>query len=356
MVNFEKTQKMEMPETCYFGFKLEHSCLAIDAFDAYTRRSIHIKRDEDSLKQINDLSRMYRSLVALRSFAEEDDQGIISFTQKLGEGLYALFFNGLEDFLDTSRNLVFEQSMFLFPLELAFDGREFVGLKYATGNWIQKLSRRPQIRRRDVSHPIPKPYLVLLLGDENEAVGQVFSNETNPAVKCEVLRETQSENLLKQLRDQRYTVLHFACHGYFDKADPDHSFLILDQEKAGRSESALLTCSQIKSTHLTDTPLVFLNACHSGQIKENYLGFVGFADVLLESGATNCITTLWSVSDWSASSFAADFYARLLKGETLGQALREARVRCWEEKRDILTSLSYILFGDPASSIKSLSE
>src|SRR5258708_1594036 len=345
MAKFRKKQKMEAPKTCYLRFELERSCLVIYAFDPHTTRSKHVARGEDSIDKINDLSRMYRSLVALRSFAEENDQGVISFTQRLGKQLYALFFEGVEDFLDANSNLIIEHSMFLFPLELAFDGKEFVGLKYAIGNWVHKLGSMPKIEHQESSRPAPigDVDVVLLLGDENEAVCQVFSSKTNPFLKCEVLRKTRSENLLEQLRTQSYAVVHFACHGYFDEADLDHSFLILDQEKAGRTESALLTCNQIKHTHLTNAPLVFLNSCHSGQIKENYLGFVGFANVLLESGAANCITTSWSVSDRSASRFAADFYTRLLKGETIGQALRETRMKCWDENRDILTSLSYIL-------------
>jgi CHAT domain-containing protein len=352
MVKFREKQEMEIPRTCHLRFGLDQSSLDIQVFDSLTAHSKHITRGKNSIDKINDLSRMYRSLVVLRSFAEEEDRGIISFAQKLGEQLYALFFEGLEDFLDTSSNLVIEHSMFLLPLELAFDGKEFVGLKYSIGNWVQKLGSLQNKERQDISRSGSNAYIVLLLGDENEAVYRVFSSEANPLVKCDVLRKTRSDNLLRHLKKQSYAVVHLACHGYFDEADPDHSFLILDQDKAGRSESALLTCNQIKHTHLTNSPLVFLNACHSGEIKENSHGFVGFASVLLESGAANCITTLWSVSDLGASRFAVDFYARLLAGKPIGEALREARTRCWTERRDILTSLSYILFGDPTTSMK----
>src|SRR5258708_17170608 len=90
MAKFRKKQKMEAPKTCYLRFELERSCLVIYAFDPHTTRSKHVARGEDSIDKINDLSRMYRSLVALRSFAEENDQGVISFTQRLGKQLYAL--------------------------------------------------------------------------------------------------------------------------------------------------------------------------------------------------------------------------------------------------------------------------
>src|SRR5579859_992671 len=170
MVKFWEKQKMEVPRACHLRFELERSCLAIYAFDSQTTHSKYIKRGENSIDLINDLSRMYRSLVALRSFAEEGDLGIISFAQKLGEQLYALFFEGLEDILDSGSNLVIEHSLFLFPLELAFDGKEFVGLKYSIGNWVQKLGHMPKKEDQDISRSESNAYVVLLLGDVNEAV------------------------------------------------------------------------------------------------------------------------------------------------------------------------------------------
>src|SRR5438045_3709957 len=120
-----------MPRTCYIKFAFERSRLAISVSDPETKSSKSVIRGEDSVDQINQLSLMYRSLVAFRSFADENDQGVISIAEELGKQLYTLFFSGLEDFLEPYSNLLIEHSMFLLPLELAFDGKEFLGLKYA---------------------------------------------------------------------------------------------------------------------------------------------------------------------------------------------------------------------------------
>jgi hypothetical protein len=339
-----------MTRNCHIKFELEHSRLVISAFDQESGRSEQITRGVDSIERINQMSEMYRMLVARRSFADEDDLGVISTLEQLGEQLYVLFFSGLEDLLEPCSSLLLEHDMFLLPLELASNGQEFIGLKYAVGNWMRGFGRAPHIEPRESDAlEVSKDFRALFLGDENESVFDVFFRERVPI--CERMRSTWAEYLLEQLNSKRYDVLHFAGHGRFDETHPKLSFLVLDQERAGQDESALLRCDQLESARLYHT-LVVLNACQSGRVEENYLGFVGFVDSIFRSGATSCITTLWSISDKSATRFVVDFYTNLFRGAPIGEALRKARLKCWLEKRDVLTSFSYVLFGNPSRLIK----
>src|SRR5260370_23559148 len=107
--------EMNESEVCHITLTLEQSQLVISASypdGGHGKRSKRITRGKDSIDQINHLSRLYRSLVTLRSFAEEEDRGVISLAEKLGEQLYMLFFKGLEDFLEPGSTLIIEHSMF----------------------------------------------------------------------------------------------------------------------------------------------------------------------------------------------------------------------------------------------------
>ena len=63
-------------------------------------------------------------------------------------------------------------------------------------------------------------------------------------------------------------------------------------------------------------PLVFLNACHSGQVALSLTGLGGWADKFFrEARASAFVGTLWEVSD----ELAAEFAAELLFGPGRGQ-------------------------------------
>jgi CHAT domain-containing protein len=159
---------------------------------------------------------------------------------------------------------------------------------------------------------------------------------------------TGSENVLDRIAANDYSIIHFAGHGIYDESDPGRGFVVLDSERVGQNKSAVLSIGDIRAAKSTrGGPFVFVNACYSGVIDDRYQGFVGFAGPLLERGASGCVVTLWSISNSSASKFASSFYREALEGRPVGQALRSARLQCWEEQRDILTSLAYVLFGDP---------
>ena len=84
----------------------------------------------------------------------------------------------------------------------------------------------------------------------------------------------------------------------------------------------------------TRRPLVFLNACHSGQVALSLTGLGGWADKFFrEARASAFVGTLWEVSDDLAAEFARSFYTALADGKTLGAALREARLYIREQGR-----------------------
>lgn len=61
---------------------------------------------------------------------------------------------------------------------------------------------------------------------------------------------------------------------------------------------------------------------------------------------------MWEVTDDSAYFFAQSFYAALLRGETIGQAVLKARFRVREEFPESADWLAYTAFAHPNARLR----
>ena len=347
-----------MAKQAVITFELDGSRLRIRAESPHPA-ILELDRGSESIERINQLSESYRGLIARRSFAENDDTSVLLEVRRFGAEVYDLFFSGLEAALVSSTSLLLRHNTFFFPLELAHDGKEFLGFRYAIGNWLPKLQEEfPEQADKEVrssksaaeSIELPlgqSPRLrVFLLGLEEEPLSQVFQKTRD--VRCDALTTATIDKLYWQLKWHNYDVFHFSGHGWLNEDKPQESYLVLDER--GLQRESILRCNQLVRGHF-HTPLVFLNTCHSGRVGAGYRGFVDFATSFLQAGATGCIATLWSIDNRGAARFAAAFYEGLLHRLTVGEALRQARLACWVQPETLLTSLSYVLFGRPNSRI-----
>jgi len=172
-----------------------------------------------------------------------------------------------------------------------------------------------------------------------------------PGVRADLWQRRRIQNatdLLAALRQEKYQVLHYAGHAFYDEKDPEQSGLILNAE-----ETDLLTAQAI-SRQKTDLALVFINACESGTVL-NWGGPYhhsaiadGLADAFLRAEAVNYIGTFWPVHDDASATFAVEFYKAIVEGASLGLALRQARQAIlqnhgWAE----IVWAGYTLYGDP---------
>jgi hypothetical protein len=145
-------------------------------------------------------------------------------------------------------------------------------------------------------------------------------------------------------------LLHFACHGNFDADNPDNSRIRLAGGDFSPSQLDVRSRAGLTATK----PVVFLNACHSGEVGFDLTGLGGWAEKLLGWGASAFIGSLWEINGKLAAQFAQEFYNRLWgingfegKAQSLGQAFREARLAIKEVDEANPTWLAYVLYGDP---------
>lgn len=113
------------------------------------------------------------------------------------------------------------------------------------------------------------------------------------------------------------TVLHVACHGQYNKADPLLSGLML--------ADGPVTVEDLLDRGPAPAVLV-LSGCVTGMAKRKPGDeLVGLAQAALRNGTRSVIATLWEASDDSSAAFFEAFYDALLSGVTVSEAVTSAR-------------------------------
>ena len=219
--------------------------------------------------------------------------------------------------------------------ESAFFNEAFLGLQFA-------VARRMIARKLPAPKPRPeRPSLEMLViadprgdlrqaGGEADAIEDMFEEEPLVQVRVVAGDDASIGNVLDLLSSHRYDIVHYA--GHVDTHGAGEAALQLADGEL--TASYLLTASAPAGQTAADLPqIVFINGCSSGRLAEQVEAnprFVGewiasMAETFLTAGVGSYIGTLWDVADAAASRIASRFYAALLEGAAVGDALMSAR-------------------------------
>jgi hypothetical protein len=173
---------------------------------------------------------------------------------------------------------------------------------------------------------------------------EYFANLEQAGVEVGEPLATKSQ-VLQTMRSGEIKLLHLAAHGNFRVDNVNESPLLLENDEPLRpSELAGARVAGLRR----ERPLVFLNACHSGQIDFGLTGLGGWAEKLVgDIGVSAFIGSLWEVNDRLAADFAISFYDHLRAGQTLGAAFLAARQQIHTQQPANPTWLAYTLYADP---------
>jgi CHAT domain-containing protein len=197
------------------------------------------------------------------------------------------------------------------------------------GNGAARGAFETSLERGDASHFVRKSDLERLTRlpplrgarDEAEAIAAAFrANEKEG--KAEVLLGDQATEASVFDLAAKAKYLHFACHGIAEEyAGQSLSMLVLSQPpRVLPADDGLLKLGDLLHAwrgRLASCRLVVLSACRTNvgpTLRDEApqalpLGF-------LFAGAPAVISSLWAVDDASTKELMADFYSRLLAGET----------------------------------------
>lgn len=283
---------------------------------------------------------------------------------RLGSGLYSLLPLQMQEMIkENSGSLILDVNETSTPWELLFDGKDFISLKSALGKKlrssevprINKVPLKDKIRALLIGVPSPSDtsYLPLKHVEEEidelqKAFRKVAKIDFDPAVDVLFGEEAYLWEVQKRLSSDNYDIIHFAGHAIFTPDTREEGIVLHDGP---------LYAENIKTT-IGSSPLVFLNACHTGRSNDNYVD-AGYKGVFLSGtassfvigGATACIASLWEVGDAKAWRFGLDYYSELMSGVSVGEALRRSRLKEFQKENDDRLWASYVLFGDPTKRI-----
>lgn len=167
---------------------------------------------------------------------------------------------------------------------------------------------------------------------------EVTAVQQMPGLQVQLIKDKQT--LEQFLQTGQADVLHFACHGQFETQIPARSVVVLGNRTLHPDDLTAENRNFGRSQ-----PLVFLNACDSGRLGIGLTGLDGWAEAFLRANVGFFIGSVWRTKDDLACEFATTFYQRLQAGDTVGEAMRQAR-EAVKESGDA-TYLSYTLYANP---------
>jgi len=267
-----------------------------------------------------------------------------------------------------SVRLIVDSTTASFPWEMACfrprsgdAGVQRLGLeKKLTRQFRTMLSQPPgtmppleeEVRVLVVADPAPEPELQLRFARlEGRRVVDTLRQLSRPGCRITVesrigASECNLVEILKLILTGDFDVLHYAGHGEYDPSNPTAAGWILGRDQ-------VLTARDIFRARRVPR-LVFANACFSGVIHDGPAfesaeltrGTATVAQAFFERGVPNYVGSGWPVDDEQAGTFAAAFYERLFAGDTMREALKEARQRIFAEMVGS-TWGAYQHYGDP---------
>lgn len=179
---------------------------------------------------------------------------------------------------------------------------------------------------------------------ENERTGIIEIAEGRPV---EVI-EPRYDAVVEALCAGDFGVLHFSGHGNVHRDWGDGAWIELDGAPLRPRYVSGLARNLARSR-----PLVFFNGCHTAHNAEALAGVGGWPSRFLEAGAGGFLGTNWSVRTTAARHFARHVYEKLFTGETIGEAVRQARCRVRDDFPESATWLAYTLYADPLAKLGS---
>jgi len=319
---------------------------------------------EEYLGELSRIANISRSLSSLPK-ADEENQALIfqhlnlnTKLRQIGEAIFRQFFpEALQKFIrETNNTYLFfhiDPKLASVPLEILHDGAQFLWEKFFLGKSVKG-------QQSSLEAIVPKENLnLLIIADptedlewarkEGEALFEYLSaNFPEKKLNIELIggRSITKLTLLNALTNK--DLVHYSGHLHYSERPEENGWVLFDGK--------IIHAREVQKSG-AEPLLIFSNSCLSGRgrtLSESDANwYTNFAGSFIKSGKTNYIGTNWELPDSEPTlSFTLEFYDHLLKGETIGKALQQARLHARSNfTLNDLTWASYLLMGNPSSHI-----
>ncbi len=201
-------------------------------------------------------------------------------------------------------------------------------VKGKASNAVQ--SNQPQLRDVDLSDEnLVLPRLIATREEAAEIQKAAGANAFLLKQGFEVNR-----SLLESEELNRYGVVHFATHGFWDSTNPELSGIFLSRfNQQGKPLDGALRLSDIYNLQLPKE-LVVLSACETAVGKDiRGEGLIALTRGFMYAGAARVMASLWKVEDNATAEMMKVFYHHLLQDKmSPAAALRHAQIAMWQKE------------------------
>jgi tetratricopeptide (TPR) repeat protein len=248
--------------------------------------------------------------------------------------------------------LTIDEELISIPWELLYDGENFLCLKFNIGRLLHTGHMEPQPMYRSARSTLKMLILANPTADlhsayqEGLAIRNTFDSRRHQLSID--FKSTVIDTLYVKKNLGEYDIVHYAGHCEYDRQDPQNSGWILnDGRLTGRDILTMAESFPMPS-------LVFSNACQSAKdsdtlVADDYqMKTYGMAAAFLFSGVRHYIGAIQRIQDPVSLTYAREFYQMLRRGRSVGEAVRQSRMRLVRNHgMQSLYWASYLLYGNP---------
>jgi class 3 adenylate cyclase/CHAT domain-containing protein/Tfp pilus assembly protein PilF len=239
------------------------------------------------------------------------------------------------------------------PWELIHDGRQFLCRRFSMGRLVRT---RQEAIGAGRFRALAKPLKMLILADPRGDLKWAYKEGTEirdyidteiELINAALRTDNVTPDYIRE-RLRNFDLVHFAGHYDYDRQNPWHSCWRLKNGGLKGEDIGKMAGTGAMPT------LIFSNACQSARTDEWALSesiqdeIFGLANAFILAGVKHYVGTFWEILDEPSRRFALQFYQHLLKGLTIGEAVRQARLAVIQEYgEETIVWASYLLYGDP---------
>jgi tetratricopeptide (TPR) repeat protein len=248
--------------------------------------------------------------------------------------------------------LSLDEELISIPWEMLYDGNDFLALKFNLGRLIRTRHQESPPQYRSVSGKLK----MLILANPTDDLKSAYLEGINIKNQfdkrrdliCIDFKSTHIDTLYVKKNLREYDLVHFAGHCEYEKDNSKNTGWVL-------SDGRFTTEDILALGGTSSLPaLVFSNACHTACVAKNSIDLdyqektYSLASAFLFSGVRHYIGVIHKIEDLVSFAFAKEFYTEIIKGKSVGESMRLARLKLIEEYgiNSILWT-NYILYGDP---------
>jgi CHAT domain-containing protein/cytochrome c-type biogenesis protein CcmH/NrfG len=238
------------------------------------------------------------------------------------------------------------------PWELLNDGHQFLCQRFSMGRLVKTRQPIPGARSRILARPLR---MLILADPEGDLKGAYkegiqirnYLDLEKDRINVSLLSGNTDPDTIKE-KVRNYDFVHFAGHVDYTPQNAAGSGWRLTGDTLKAADIMKMAGTATMPT------LIFSNACQSARTEQWLLklyfedNIFGLANAFLLAGVKHYVGTFWEILDEPSRCFALQFYEHLLKGLTIGEAVRQARLAIIQEYgEETIVWASYLLYGDP---------